>query len=159
MGRKEPVGVCGQITPWNYPIPMASWKWATALAAGCTVVLKPAEQTPLTALALAALTLEVGFPPGVINVVTGFGETGAALTHHPKVDKIAFTGSTVVGRMVQVACAQSNLKRCTLELGGKSPLVVFDDVEDFEDAVKYFRDHFHMSFHSLVVSDNCNDFE
>merc|ERR1711970_1241162 len=138
--RKEPVGVCGQITPWNYPIPMASWKWATALAAGCTVVLKPAEQTPLTALALAALSLEVGFPPGVINVVTGFGETGATLTHHPKVDKIAFTGSTVVGRMVQVACAQSNLKRCTLELGGKSPLVVFDDVEDLEEAVKICHD-------------------
>jgi len=138
--RKEPVGVCGQITPWNYPIPMASWKWATALAAGCTVVLKPAEQTPLTALALAALSIEVGFPPGVINVVTGFGETGAALTHHPKVDKIAFTGSTVVGRMVQVACAQSNLKRCTLELGGKSPLVVFDDVDDFEEAVKICHD-------------------
>merc|ERR1711970_571440 len=140
LTRKEPVGVCGQITPWNYPIPMASWKWVTALAAGCTVVLKPAEQTPLTALALAALSLEVGFPPGVINVVTGFGETGAALTHHPKVDKIAFTGSTVVGRMVQVACAQSNLKRCTLELGGKSPLVVCDDVEDFEEAVKICHD-------------------
>lgn len=134
--KKEPVGVCGQITPWNYPIPMVAWKWATALAAGCTVILKPAEQTPLTALALAALSKEVGFPAGVINVIPGYGETaGAALTHHMQVDKIAFTGSTQVGRLIQVACAQSNLKRCTLELGGKSPLVVFDDVEDLEEAV------------------------
>merc|ERR1712215_183544 len=136
LTRKEPVGVCGQITPWNYPIAMLSWKWATALAAGCTVILKPAEQTPLTALALAALSKEVGFPAGVINVIPGYGETaGAALTHHMQVDKIAFTGSTQVGRLIQVACAQSNLKRCTLELGGKSPLVVFDDVEDLEEAV------------------------
>ena len=136
LTRKEPVGVCGQITPWNYPVPMASWKMATALAAGCTLVLKPAEQTPLTALYLASLSLEVGFPPGVINVIPGFGRTaGAALTAHPHVDKIAFTGSTVVGKMIQAACAQSNLKRCTLELGGKSPLVVFDDVEDLNEAV------------------------
>ena len=136
LTRKEPVGVCGQITPWNYPVPMASWKMATALAAGCTLVLKPAEQTPLTALYLASLSLEVGFPPGVINVIPGFGRTaGAALTAHPQVDKIAFTGSTVVGKMIQAACAQSNLKRCTLELGGKSPLVVFDDVEDLNEAV------------------------
>lgn len=139
--RKEPVGVCGQITPWNYPVPMASWKWATALAAGCTVVLKPAEQTPLTALALAALSLEAGFPPGVINVVPGMGEVaGAALTSHPGVDKIAFTGSTEVGKIIQVACAQSNLKRCSLELGGKSPVVVFDDVEDLDEAVKICHD-------------------
>jgi len=139
--KKEPVGVCGQITPWNYPIPMASWKWATALAAGCTVVLKPAEQSPLTALAMAALSLEAGFPAGVINVINGLGETaGDALTHHMEVDKIAFTGSTQVGRLIQVACAESNLKRCSLELGGKSPLVVFDDVEDFEGAVKICYD-------------------
>ena len=123
------------------PIPMLSWKWSTALAAGCTVVLKPAEQTPLTALAMAALSLEVGFPPGVINVVAGPGETcGSALTHHMDVDKVAFTGSTAVGRLIQVACAQSNLKRCTLELGGKSPIVVFEDVEDLEEAVKICYD-------------------
>ena len=120
---------------------MASWKLATALAAGCTVVLKPAEQTPLTALALAALTLEAGFPAGVVNVVPGFGATaGAALTRHPGVAKVAFTGSTAVGRLVQVACAESNLKRCTLELGGKSPLVVFDDVADLDEAVKICYD-------------------
>ena len=136
LTRKEPVGVCGQITPWNYPVPMASWKMATALAAGCTLVLKPAEQTPLTALYLASLSLEVGFPPGVVNVVPGFGRTaGAALTSHQDVDKIAFTGSTQVGKMIQAACAESNLKRCSLELGGKSPLVVFDDVEDLNEAV------------------------
>ena len=139
--RKEPVGVCGQITPWNYPVPMASWKMATALSAGCTLVLKPAEQTPLTALYLAHLSREVGFPPGVINVLPGYGHTaGAALTHHPEVDKIAFTGSTQVGKLIQAACAQSNLKRCTLELGGKSPLVVFDDVEDLDEAVQICYD-------------------
>ena len=141
LTRKEPVGVCGQITPWNYPVPMASWKMATALSAGCTIVLKPAEQTPLTALYLASLSLEVGFPAGVINVVPGFGRTaGAALTDHPDVDKIAFTGSTAVGKMIQAACATSNLKRCTLELGGKSPLVVFDDVENLDEAVEICYD-------------------
>ena len=141
MTRKEPVGVCGQITPWNYPIPMVSWKWATALAAGCTVILKPAEQTPLTALYLASLSKEAGFPNGVINVVSGFGETaGAALTEHKDVAKIAFTGSTSVGKIIQIACAKSNLKRCTLELGGKSPLVVFDDVEDLDKAAQICYD-------------------
>ena len=139
--RKEPVGVCGQITPWNYPVPMASWKMATALSAGCVLVLKPAEQTPLTALYLAHLSREVGFPPGVINVIPGYGHTaGAALTQHPAIDKIAFTGSTQVGKLIQAACAQSNLKRCTLELGGKSPLVVFDDVEDLDEAVQICYD-------------------
>lgn len=127
---KEPVGVCGQIIPWNYPIPMLTWKIAPALAAGCTIVLKPAEQTPLTALALAALIKETGFPPGVVNVVPGYGPTaGAALTHHPDVDKIAFTGSTEVGRMILGAASAVNLKRVTLELGGKSPLVVFNDAD------------------------------
>ncbi|XP_026732426.1 aldehyde dehydrogenase X, mitochondrial-like isoform X2 [Trichoplusia ni] len=127
---KEPVGVCGQIIPWNYPIPMMSWKISPALAAGCTIVLKPAEQTPLTALAVAALIKEAGFPPGVVNVVPGYGPTaGAALTHHPDVDKIAFTGSTEVGRLVMAAAAANNLKRVTLELGGKSPLVVFNDAD------------------------------
>lgn len=127
---KEPVGVCGQIIPWNYPIPMMSWKIAPALAAGCTVVLKPAEQTPLTALAVAALVKEAGFPPGVVNVVPGYGATvGGALTHHPDVDKIAFTGSTEVGRIILGAASAVNLKRVTLELGGKSPLVVFNDAD------------------------------
>ncbi|KOB77219.1 Mitochondrial aldehyde dehydrogenase, partial [Operophtera brumata] len=127
---KEPVGVCGQIIPWNYPIPMMSWKIAPALAAGCTIVLKPAEQTPLTALAVAALIKEAGFPPGVVNVVPGYGPTaGHALTHHPDVDKVAFTGSTEVGRIILGAASAVNLKRVTLELGGKSPLVVFNDAD------------------------------
>ncbi|XP_063531909.1 aldehyde dehydrogenase X, mitochondrial-like [Cydia strobilella] len=127
---KEPVGVCGQILPWNYPIPMFIWKIAPALAAGCTVVVKPAEQTPLTALAMAALVKEAGFPSGVVNVVPGYGPTaGAALTHHPDVDKVAFTGSTEVGRIIMKAAAVTNLKRITLELGGKSPLVVFNDAD------------------------------
>ncbi|KAI8422643.1 hypothetical protein MSG28_006420 [Choristoneura fumiferana] len=127
---KEPVGVCGQIIPWNYPVPMLTWKIAPALAAGCTVIVKPAEQTPLTALAVAALIKEAGFPPGVVNVVPGYGPTaGAALTHHPDVDKVAFTGSTEVGRIIMGAATVANLKRVTLELGGKSALVVFNDAD------------------------------
>ncbi|XP_026483353.1 aldehyde dehydrogenase X, mitochondrial-like isoform X1 [Vanessa tameamea] len=130
MTLKEPVGVCAQIIPWNYPIPMLSWKIAPALAAGCTVVLKPAEQTPLTALAIGALIKEAGFPPGVVNIVPGYGHTaGAALTHHPDVDKVAFTGSTEVGKLILGAAPVANLKRVTLELGGKSPLVVFNDAD------------------------------
>jgi aldehyde dehydrogenase (NAD+) len=133
--RKEPVGVAGQIIPWNYPVLMVSWKWGPALAAGCTVVIKPAEQTPLSALYLAHLSVEAGFPPGVINVVNGFGETaGAALTSHMDVNKIAFTGSTEVGKLIMAAAAKSNLKRVSLELGGKSPIVVFPDV-DLDEAV------------------------
>jgi acyl-CoA reductase-like NAD-dependent aldehyde dehydrogenase len=126
--RKEPVGVCGQIIPWNFPLTMAAWKLSPALAAGCTVVLKPAEQTPLTALRLAELALEVGFPEGVINVVTGDGSTGAALVDHPGVDKIAFTGSTEVGREIGAKCGRT-LKRVTLELGGKSPNIVLPDAD------------------------------
>ncbi|XP_013142744.1 PREDICTED: aldehyde dehydrogenase X, mitochondrial-like [Papilio polytes] len=127
---KEPVGICGQILPWNYPIPMFVWKIAPALAAGCTVIVKPAEQTPLTALAMAALIKEVGIPPGVVNVIPGYGPTaGAALTTHPRVDKIAFTGSTEVGRIIMNNAAVTNLKRITLELGGKSPLVIFNDAD------------------------------
>ncbi|XP_026315283.1 aldehyde dehydrogenase X, mitochondrial-like [Hyposmocoma kahamanoa] len=130
MTLKEPVGVCGQIIPWNYPIPMFIWKIAPALAAGCTLIVKPAEQTPLTALAVAALIKEAGFPPGVVNVVPGYGPTaGAALTHHPDVDKVAFTGSTEVGRIILGAASAVNLKRVTLELGGKSPLVIFNDAD------------------------------
>src|ERR1700683_3093473 len=126
---REPVGVVGQIIPWNFPLMMAAWKLAPALAAGCTIVLKPAEQTPLTALRLGRLIQEVGFPPGVVNIVTGFGETaGAALAAHPDVDKVAFTGSTEVGKLILQAAA-GNLKRVSLELGGKSPAIVFPDAD------------------------------
>ncbi len=131
---KEPVGVVGQIIPWNFPLLMAAWKLGPALATGCTIVLKPAEQTPLSALRLAELMLEAGLPNGVINVITGFGETaGAALAAHPGVDKIAFTGSTEVGKLI-VKAAANDLKRVTIELGGKSPNVVFADA-DLETAI------------------------
>ncbi len=123
----EPVGVVGQIIPWNFPLLMAAWKLGPALACGCTVVLKPAEQTPLSALRLGELILEAGIPEGVVNIVTGFGEeTGAPLAAHDDVDKIAFTGSTEVGKMI-VGAAQGNLKKVSLELGGKSPNIVFAD--------------------------------
>nr|CAC10505.1 succinatesemialdehyde dehydrogenase [Pseudonocardia tetrahydrofuranoxydans] len=131
---REPVGVVGQIVPWNFPLMMAVWKVAPALAAGCTVILKPAEQTPLSALRLAELTEEAGFPPGVFNVITGFGETaGAAIAAHDNIDKVAFTGSTEVGRLIAQA-ASGNLKKVSLELGGKSPVIVFGD-SDIEQAV------------------------
>jgi acyl-CoA reductase-like NAD-dependent aldehyde dehydrogenase len=131
---KEPVGVAALITPWNYPILMASQKVAPALAAGCTVILKPAEQTPLTALELARLMDEAGGPPGVFNLLTGFGETaGAPLVAHPGVDKVSFTGSVEVGKVITRA-ASDTLKRVTLELGGKSPNLIFADA-DFESAV------------------------
>jgi acyl-CoA reductase-like NAD-dependent aldehyde dehydrogenase len=126
--RREPVGVCAQIVPWNFPLLMAAWKISPALAAGCTIVLKPAEQTPLSALRLGELALEVGFPPGVLNVLTGDGQTGAALVEHPGVDKIAFTGSTAVGRQIG-GKAGAALKRVTLELGGKSPNVILADAD------------------------------
>ena len=126
--RREPVGVCAQIIPWNFPLLMASWKLAPALAAGCTVVLKPAEQTPLSALRLGELALEVGFPPGVLNVLTGDGSTGAALVAHPDIDKVAFTGSTVVGREIGATAGRA-LKRVTLELGGKSPNIILPDAD------------------------------
>jgi aldehyde dehydrogenase (NAD+) len=128
--RHEPVGVCGQIIPWNFPLLMQAWKLGPALACGCTVVLKPAEQTPLTALRVGELLLEAGLPPGVVNIVPGYGETaGAAISEHMDVDKVAFTGSTEVGKLVMKAAANSNLKRVTLELGGKSPNVVFADAD------------------------------
>ena len=127
--RREPVGVVGQIIPWNFPLLMAAWKLGPALATGCTVVLKPAEQTPLSALLLAELIAEAGFPDGVVNVVPGYGETaGAALAAHPDVDKVAFTGSTEVGKLI-VQAAAVNLKKVSLELGGKSPNIVFADAE------------------------------
>ncbi len=126
---REPVGVVGQIVPWNFPLVMATLKLAPALAAGCTMVLKPAEQTPLTALLLGELIQEAGIPDGVVNIVTGFGETaGAALAAHPNVDKVAFTGSTEVGKLI-VHAAAGNLKKVSLELGGKSPNIVFQDAE------------------------------
>ncbi|MFT3913123.1 MAG: aldehyde dehydrogenase family protein [Anaeromyxobacteraceae bacterium] len=131
---KEPVGVAGQIIPWNYPLLMAVWKLAPALAAGCTCVLKPAEQTPLTALLFAGWLEEAGLPPGAVNILTGFGETcGAPIVAHPGVDKIAFTGSEAVGKLIARAGADT-LKRVTLELGGKSPNVFFADA-DFEAAI------------------------
>jgi acyl-CoA reductase-like NAD-dependent aldehyde dehydrogenase len=132
--RKEPVGVCAQIIPWNFPLLMAAWKIAPALAAGCTIVLKPAEQTPLTALRLGELALDAGLPEGVLNVITGDGETGAALVDHDDVDKIAFTGSTVVGREIGAKAGRA-LKRVTLELGGKSPNIILPDA-DLDVAVK-----------------------
>jgi acyl-CoA reductase-like NAD-dependent aldehyde dehydrogenase len=126
--RKEPVGVCGQIVPWNFPLLMAAWKLGPALAAGCTAVLKPAEQTPLSALRLGELALEAGFPPGVINILTGDGETGAALVDHPGIDKVAFTGSTEVGREIGAKAGRA-LKRVTLELGGKSANIILPDAD------------------------------
>lgn len=134
--RHEPVGVVGQIIPWNFPLLMQAWKWGPALAAGCTVVLKPAEQTPLTALRVGELAMEAGFPPGVINIVPGYGETaGAALAEHVDVDKVAFTGSTEVGKLIMQASGRSNLKRVTLELGGKSPNIILGDA-DLDAAVE-----------------------
>ncbi len=131
---REPVGVVGQIIPWNFPLLMAAWKLGPALATGCCVVLKPAEQTPLTALRLGELMQEAGFPDGVVNIVPGYGETaGAALAAHMDVDKIAFTGSTEVGKLI-VHAATGNLKKVSLELGGKSPNIVMDDA-DLETAI------------------------
>src|SRR3954468_19508448 len=125
---REPVGVCAQIVPWNFPLLMAMWKVAPALAAGCSIVLKPAEQTPLSALRLGELALEAGFPEGTLNVLTGDGETGAAMVDDPGVAKVAFTGSTVVGREIGAKCGRA-LKRVTLELGGKSPNIILPDAD------------------------------
>ena len=125
---REPVGVCGLIVPWNAPLVTAVSKLGPALAAGCTVILKPAEQTPLSALRLGQLIQEVGFPDGVVNILTGFGETGAAMVDHRGIDKVSFTGSTEVGKQI-VRASTGNLKRVTLELGGKSPVIVFPDAD------------------------------
>jgi aldehyde dehydrogenase (NAD+) len=134
--RHEPVGVVGQIIPWNFPLLMQAWKWGPALATGCTVVLKPAEQTPLTALRVAELAQEAGYPDGVINVVPGYGPTaGAAISSHMDIDKVAFTGEYTTGQLVMEAAAKSNLKRVSLELGGKSPNIVFADA-DLDAAVE-----------------------
>ncbi|KAG6545482.1 hypothetical protein Mapa_013084 [Marchantia paleacea] len=140
----EPIGVCGQIIPWNFPLVMYAWKVAPALACGNTIVLKTAEQTPLSALLAGALALEAGIPPGVLNIVSGYGETaGAALSSHMDVDKVAFTGSTEVGKKIMVAAAQSNLKKVTLELGGKSPFIICDGA-DVDQAVEL--SHFALFF-------------
>jgi aldehyde dehydrogenase (NAD+) len=134
--RHEPIGVVGQIIPWNYPMLMQAWKLAPALATGNTVVMKPAEETPLSALRIGELILEAGFPEGVVNLVPGFGPTaGAAISRHMDIDKVAFTGSTAVGRLIMEAAAKSNLKGVTLEMGGKSPNIIFEDVE-LDEAVE-----------------------
>jgi aldehyde dehydrogenase (NAD+) len=134
--RLEPVGVVGQIIPWNFPMLMQAWKLAPALATGNTVVMKPAEQTPLSALRIGELIVEAGFPEGVVNLLPGFGPTaGAAIANHMDIDKVAFTGSTEVGHLIMEAAAKSNLKRVTLELGGKSPNIVFADT-DLNEAVE-----------------------
>ncbi|XP_033101224.1 aldehyde dehydrogenase, mitochondrial-like [Anneissia japonica] len=126
--KLEPVGVCGAIIPWNYPIDMLGWKLGPAIACGNTIVVKPAEQTPLTALFIASLIKEAGFPPGVINIIPGYGPTaGAGISEHMDIDKVAFTGSTEVGHLIQQAAGKSNLKRVSLEMGGKSPNIVFAD--------------------------------
>nr|XP_050045114.1 aldehyde dehydrogenase, mitochondrial-like [Dermacentor andersoni] len=142
--RHEPVGVCGQIIPWNFPALMQAWKLGPALAMGNTVVMKPAEQTPLSALHVASLVAEAGFPPGVVNVVPGMGPTaGAAIAAHRDVDKLAFTGSTEVGQLVMETAARSNLKKVTLELGGKSPNIVFKDA-NLDEAIA--TSHFGLFF-------------
>uniref|UniRef100_A0A8C7V991 Aldehyde dehydrogenase 1 family, member A2 n=1 Tax=Oncorhynchus mykiss TaxID=8022 RepID=A0A8C7V991_ONCMY len=128
--RHEPIGVCGQIIPWNFPLMMTAWKLGPALACGNTVVLKPAQQTPLTCLYIGSLVKEAGFPPGVVNILPGFGPTaGAAIASHMGIDKVAFTGSTEVGKRIQEAAGKSNLKRVTLELGGKNPNIIFADAD------------------------------
>jgi len=142
--RHEPVGVCGQIIPWNFPLLMQAWKLGPALAMGNTIVMKLAEQTPLTGLYVAQLIAEAGFPPGVVNMIPGYGPTaGAAIASHMRVDKVAFTGSTEVGQIVAEAAAKSNLKRVTLELGGKSPNIVLKDA-NLDDAVEW--SHFGLFF-------------
>ncbi|KDR83839.1 hypothetical protein GALMADRAFT_236251 [Galerina marginata CBS 339.88] len=135
--RHDPIGVCGQIIPWNYPINMWAWKVAPALAVGCTIVMKPSELTPLTALKLSELVKEAGFPPGVVNTVPSLGPVGgAALAAHLDVDKVAFTGSTITGRKIMEAAAKSNLKKVSLELGGKSPHLIFESA-DLEQAASW----------------------
>lgn len=135
--RHEAIGVCGQIIPWNFPILMWSWKVAPAIAAGNTIVIKTAEQTPLSGLYMGKLIKEAGFPPGVVNIISGLGRVaGAAISSHMDIDKVAFTGSTGVGRIILQAAAKSNLKKVTLELGGKSPNIVFDDA-DIDNAISW----------------------
>ena len=159
---KEPVGVCGQIIPWNFPLLMAAWKIAPAISCGNTVVLKPAETTPLTAMALAKVCEEADLPPGVVNIVTGAGETGAALVNHPRVKKIAFTGSTDVGKIIQRATAGTG-KRLTLELGGKAANIVFEDaaidqaVEGIINGIYFNQGHVCCAGSRLLVQESIAD--
>ncbi len=160
--RVKPLGVCGQIIPWNFPLLMAAWKLAPALACGNTCVLKPAETTPLTALKLAEIIDEAGLPPGVVNIVTGAGETGAAIVNHPGIDKIAFTGSTEVGKLIQKAIAGSD-KRFTLELGGKAANIVFEDaaidqaVEGIVNGIFFNQGHVCCAGSRLFVQESVHD--
>jgi aldehyde dehydrogenase (NAD+) len=160
--QPTPLGVAGQIIPWNFPLLMAAWKLAPALATGNTVVLKPAETTPLTALKLAELIQEAELPPGVVNIVTGAGETGAALVNHPDIDKIAFTGSTEVGKIIQKALAASK-KKFTLELGGKAANIIFDDapidqaVEGIINGIFFNQGHVCCAGSRLFVQESCYD--
>ena len=160
--KVAPLGVAGQIIPWNFPLLMAAWKLAPALATGNTVVLKPAETTPLTALKLAEIIDEAGFPPGVINIVTGYGDTGAALVNHSGVDKIAFTGSTRVGKQIQKALAGSG-KKLTLELGGKSANIIFDDapmdqaIEGIVNGIFFNQGHVCCAGSRLFVQENVSE--
>ena len=160
--RAEPVGVCGQIIPWNFPLLMLAWKIAPALATGNTVVLKPAETTPLTALAFASICRQANLPPGVVNILTGAGATGAALVRHPDVDKVAFTGSTEVGKEIQRAVAGSG-KRLTLELGGKAANVVFEDapldqaIEGIVNGIFFNQGHVCCAGSRLLVQENVAD--
>ncbi|HEX8580713.1 MAG TPA: aldehyde dehydrogenase family protein, partial [Acidimicrobiales bacterium] len=160
--RARPLGVAGQVIPWNFPLLMAAWKIAPALATGNTVVLKPAETTPLTALLLAEVCQEADLPPGVVNIVTGAGRTGAAIVSHPGVDKIAFTGSTEVGKAIQRAIAGSG-KRVTLELGGKAAHIVFDDaaldqaVEGVVDGIYFNQGHVCCAGSRLLVQESVHD--
>ena len=158
----EPVGVAGQVIPWNFPLLMAAWKIAPALAAGNTVVLKPAETTPLTALKLAELLRDIDLPPGVVNIVTGAGNTGAALVNHPGIDKIAFTGSTAVGKIIQKAVAGTD-KKYTLELGGKAANIVFEDaaidqaVEGIVNGIFFNQGHVCCAGSRLFVQESIHD--
>jgi aldehyde dehydrogenase (NAD+) len=162
--RHEPVGVVGQIIPWNFPLLMQAWKLAPALATGNTIVLKTAEQTPLSALRIGELILEAGFPPGVVNILSGYGPTaGAAIASHMDIDKVAFTGSTEVGHLVMEAAAKSNLKRVTLELGGKSPNIVFADadmdkaIEGAHNALFFNQGQCCVAGSRLFVEEKCYD--
>jgi aldehyde dehydrogenase (NAD+) len=160
--RPTPVGVAGQIIPWNFPLLMAAWKIAPALACGCTVVLKPAETTPLTALKLAEIIQDAQLPPGVVNVLTGAGETGAALVNHPGIDKIAFTGSTEVGKIIQKSLAPSR-KKYTLELGGKAANIIFEDatidqaVEGIVNGIFFNQGHVCCAGSRLFVQESIHD--
>lgn len=162
-GRKaKPIGVCGQIIPWNFPLLMLAWKIAPALATGNTVVLKPAETTPLTALRFAEICMEAGLPNGVVNIVTGAGQTGAAIVNHPDIDKIAFTGSTEVGKIIQKSLAGTD-KKYTLELGGKGPLIIFEDapvdqaVEGIINAIFFNQGHVCCAGSRLIVQEGIAD--